>query len=585
MSSERLIDSPPPECSKSVCRLTYSKIPFPLICSAVFLICVGLTKPFTDSGFDDDWSYSHVALKLAETGGLHYNGWGSPMLLPQVLWGAAWIRLFGFSFDVLRFATLPFSLGFVLLVYALGRKIGLRSQLALFGSLTVGTSPLFLPLAASFMTEAYACFFTMLCIYAAICSAEARNNFPATLWLWVLAISGIVGGSDRQTVWVAPIALIPYLFWVKRLDRRFALHAVVAYVVCIVSIAVLLTKFSQPYAPLEIPRGELIQFVLHHLPSALAWMMSTVLSCLLVSLPALLFVSPLWKTLGVARHKASGLISAASVVFLLGVFIAFGLGPFGLAPFAGNVLSQSGILYPAQVALGFHPDTLPLWLRLGLTWGLAFSVITFAYLCKNKNICTPPPRVPAAVFTIFTCAYALFLFPGALESFIYDRYMLPLFPLLVLSIMLLFQSRVRSVPMLAWAFLVVFAAYGVATTHDYFAASRARVLAAQTLEKSGIPRTHISAGYEYDGWTQLQVTGNITGTKYGDPMQVDASTFWFWRYTTALQPDYVVEYAQGLKAVNGLPSLSFETWLPPFRRYVSVLKRADLPKAAEASGR
>ena len=35
-----------------------------------------------------------MALKLAETGRLHYSGWGSPMILVQTLWGAAWIRLF-----------------------------------------------------------------------------------------------------------------------------------------------------------------------------------------------------------------------------------------------------------------------------------------------------------------------------------------------------------------------------------------------------------------------------------------------------------------------------------------------------------
>lgn len=551
---------------------------YPIVCCAIILACLFLARPFVESAFDDDWSYSHVAMKLAETGRLHYNGWGSPMILPQVFWAAAWIRLFGFSFDILRFATLPFSLGFVLLVYALGRKTGLGPQLAFFGALTVGTSPLFLPLAATFMTEAYASFFTMLCLYAAIRSGEAEGGSLAARWLWVLAISGIVGGADRQTVWVAPMALLPYLFWIRRHDRRFALHAAVSYAVSIASIALLLAKFTQPYGPLDMPRRELTQLLLHNWPSAFGWMVSALLSCGLVSLPAFFYVAPLWKGLGAARHTASGMMSAASTSFLIAVFTGFGLAPLALAPFVGNMLTRFGILFAGQDLLGFHPNVMPLWLRLGLSWTLGFSAITFGNLCKHKKICAPLPRVPVLVFTIFSCAYLPFFIPGALQSLLYDRYVLPLFPLLVLSIMLPFRSQVRNVPPPAWACLLLFAAYGIATTHDYFAGLRARVLAAQTLERSGIPRSNISAGFEYDGWTQLQLTGRIKGTAYGDPRTLNSAKFWFWRYTTALRPDHVVTYSQSLGTGNGHPSFSFVTWLPPFRRYVTVLRREELPE-------
>ena len=360
-------------------------------CCAVVLLCVIIANPFANSAFNDDYCYSHAALKFAETGRLHYTC-GTTMLLPQVLWGAAWIRVFGFSFNVLRVATLPFSLGFVVLVYALGRKTGLQPQLALFGALTVGTSPLFLPLAASFMSDAYGCFFTTLCIYATICSAEARGNSSAMLWLWVLAVSGIVGGSDRQTVWVAPIVLIPYLVWNKRIDRRFTLHAFAAYAVCIASIALVLTKFTQPYAPLEVPRQDMFQFVLHNSSRAFACVTSALLSCSLVSLPAFLCFVPLWKKLGGVRLVAYCLVCAAGVVLLIVDF-----GAIGLVPFVGNILTASGILLPGQDALGFKPDVLPVFLRIGLTWVLALAVVSFRHLsrthrgivgpCPSNNIC------------------------------------------------------------------------------------------------------------------------------------------------------------------------------------------------------
>ncbi|HXJ39245.1 MAG TPA: hypothetical protein VNH18_08190, partial [Bryobacteraceae bacterium] len=117
-------------------RSFWTAFSYPILSCAIVLGCIAIAKPFANCAFNDDWSYSHVALQFAQTGRFHYNGWGSPTILFQTLWGAAWIRLFGFSFDVLRAATIPFALGFVVLVYALGRKVGLTRGLALFAAIT-----------------------------------------------------------------------------------------------------------------------------------------------------------------------------------------------------------------------------------------------------------------------------------------------------------------------------------------------------------------------------------------------------------------------------------------------------------------
>jgi hypothetical protein len=544
---------------------------FALACCAIVLVCVLVARPFANAGFDDDWSYSHVALRFAETGTVHYNGWGSPTLLFQTVWGALWIRLFGFSFNLLRLATLPFSLGFVWLVYALGRRIGLRRDLAGFGALAVGTSPLFIPLAASFMTEPYACFFTTLCIYAAIRTAEARPPSSA-LWLWALAVSGVVGGSDRQTVWIAPIALIPYLFWIKRRDRRFAIHVVATYAFCIASIAILLAKFTTPYAPLEVPRRELIQLVIDNSFVAFVCVISALLTWSLVSLPAFLCLVPLWKRLDGLRLILSG-VACAAVVALLG-----GFGGLGIVPFVGNMLTPSGILKPGEAALGFKPEVLPLFLRAGLTCMLAFAVASFGQLCWRLR--TSAVRVPLTLFAVFSGAYLPCFFPGALLGLTYDRYVLPLFPLLVISILVLFQSHIRTVPVTAWVCLLVFAGYGIATTHDYFASLRARTSVAESLQRRGIARDRISAGFEYDGWTQVQQTGNIRAPRYGDhPRWNSTDTFFFWSYTNAVRPEYIVINSQAITtSASGFPIVPFNSWMPPFRRAVVVSRRSDLVK-------
>ncbi len=267
------------------------------LCVSIPLLCILAAWPFADAGFNDDWSYSDIALRFAETGHFHFNGWLWATVLFQMLWGAAWIRLFGFSFDLLRIITLPFALGFVWLVYALGREAGLRRDLACFGALVVGTSPLYLPLAASFMTDVYGCFFVSLCLFAAIRSAEAKNSKSAVIWMWVLAISGIIGGSDRQTVWVAPLMLIPYLIWIRRTDRRFSIQATAAYAICICSLAVIVHRYMPPYTPLQISREQGLSLLAHRMLPGLGRLNGFFLASLQSIFPALLCFAPLWKRL------------------------------------------------------------------------------------------------------------------------------------------------------------------------------------------------------------------------------------------------------------------------------------------------
>jgi hypothetical protein len=543
---------------------------YPSLCGAAVLACVLLARPFANGAFNDDWAYAHVALKFAKFGQIHYDGCCSAMVLFQSLWGAAWIRLFGFSFDLLRIVTLPFSIGFVLLVYALARKAGLEKNLAFFGTLVIATSPLFFPLAASFMTEPYACFFTVLCVYAAICSAEAASSGSATRWLWILAASGILGGSDRQTVWGAPVALIPHLIWIRRLDRRFCFHAAASYGMCISCLAFMVVRFNQPYAPVRSPQ-QFFELVVHNSPTAVTYLVSLLLAGCLISLPALFCAVPIWKRLGLVRM----IVFAAVAAVLTYVFVS-GLGRLGLAPFVGNILSPVGVLGLGTDALGFRP-ALFLILRVGLTWLVILSVIAAGSL--YKILVRWPARVPWAVFTIFLCAYIPFLYPGALLGWTFDRNLLPIFPVMVISILLPLRSHVRRAPIAAWVCLHIFAGYSIATTHDYFSALRARVLAAEALEKRGISRVRISAGLEYDAWTQLEVAGRpMAGAWYGDSTKGNSTnTFWFWSLTKAVQPDYVTFYSRVSEPQrHELLSIPFTDWIPPFRRMVVISKRADL---------
>jgi hypothetical protein len=547
-----------------------------LSCCVIYLLCVLIARPFANIGFIDDWSYSDVALRFAQTGHIHYNGWGSPMLLFQAVWGAAWIRIFGFSFDILRAATLPFSTGFVLLVYALGRRVGLTRTFASFGAIAAATSPLFLPLSASFMTDVYGCFFSTLCIYAAIAFLEAQSTRAAQVWLIVLTVAGIVGGSDRQTVWAAPLTVIPYIAFARRRNPRLLRASLIALCVCVASLVFLITHFHTPYAVYEFSAAGALNLMLENGPYALRGLAALSLTTALMVSPALFCFARFWGRLGGAQVL---LVFLGCFLFVISCVLV--VGQLGAVPFAVGLLSHFGVLSVGVELLGRRPPALSIPIRIGLSVLVEFGAL--AYWLLNRGLVQRTSQglkvETRNTFLLFSVAYTLLLIPGSFAGITYDRYALPVMPLLIVCVLCRFQSRADKVPIAAWVCLVAFAAYAVAITHDYFETSRARVEAAHFLELRDIPRSLISAGLEYDGWTQLQFANQIPGVRYGDRVVWNTSNkYWFWNYTNALTPKYVVSYISELHSPGTSKVVGYEAWLPPHQRFVGVYRIEDLPR-------
>jgi hypothetical protein len=551
---------------------------YPALCCAGLLLCILLANPFNEAGFDDDWSYARVAMKLAQTGKMQYNGWGSPILLFQSFWAIPWIKALGFSFPVLRAATIPVSMGFVLLVYATGRAIRLSPELSAFASLATGTSPLFLPLAASFMTDSPGCFFIMLCIYSAIRSVQAEDSRGAAGWLWVLALAGVVGGANRQIVWVAPIVLIPWLFWARRADAGFRAQAIAAYAVSAIAIFTIIHFLSQPYAPLQLSHEEFVSLLRNESVKAASLVASLMLVSVLASLPAFCCLASLVK-----RVNPVWLLTCviALTAWTFAIIIFTGL----VAPYGNCILSWAGIVTEGQEWFRTKPASLAPWMRISLS-GLVnlCIVISIYWIVQNWHSLSAKP-----VLSIFTLGYLALILPGSLLGFAFDRYMLPIVPLVMLVILLQLARYRGHIPLAAWCCLMVFSCYGIATTHDYFAALRARVAAAHALERTGIGRDRVSVGFEYDGWTELERSEYVSVVQYRDLFADNhAKGFWFtfWNHTPNLGPDFVIlNQAFPKPAQGGELKVDFRAWMPHsadrlWRRGVRIS-----PAYCRASGR
>jgi hypothetical protein len=553
-----------------------AEIVTPLLCSLALIACIVIANPFVNSAFDDDWSYADTALRLAQSGSIHYSGWGSPTILFQSVWAALFIRAFGFSFNLLRLISIPFSAGLVCLTYFLGRRLGLRPSFAGFAALTLAVSPLFVPLAASFMTEPYACFFTLACVYAAIAAAESRSDSLAVRWLWVLGISGILGGSDRQTVWLLPLLLLPYLAWLRRSNRRFLIHSAIAYSVCLGSLAFVLLHFHTGYAVSDMSRKQWIVTAYTNFAAGIHSVGSVLLLAALMCLPPLLFAAPFYRRLGLRTTAA---IAALCLVIFDYLRSGFGDSP-GVAPFLGSIVTSYGVL-DHVTGLGSRPEIFHIYERYPITFLLIFAVAVWAYLLKAGSGRLTLPSTTTRILLIFAVPYICLLLPGAILTFCWDRYALTLLPVMVVLVLVPFQDLISRIPAAAWASLVVFALFGISTTHDYARYLQARATAIELSEKKGVSRMHIAAGVESDGWTQVQSTGNIGHVLYGvNPG--DRRHPWFSYYATAVRPDYVTWFSPRADIPRTtLVTVAFFNWLPPSFQAISVLKPADIPERSQ----
>ena len=538
-----------------------------ILCAGLTVVAVLATHPSLEMGLNDDWSYTWVARELAATGRFTYNGWIGAIIGVQAVWAAVLIKLFGFSFTLVRLSTLPFAAGCASLLYSLSRRAGLNPAFALFGTLSVTLSPVFIPVAASFMTDVPGCFFWLAAIYCSFLAVETGATVRAFGWMALAAVAGVAGGTVRQVVWFAPLLTLPAVALIRK-ERSVVMGAGLPWCATAAAMWLCLRWFNaQPYGftptPYEMePWLDLVRIIVESV-------LQIAVACLLLVIPVLALYLAAWrKWIRTPIQLTVGLLGAGAL--LASVWL------FGDSLLLGNIITPTGVLGPGLDLLGTKPVVLTVPIRCLLGAALiATTGVTAAMLFGNF----PPVEVGIrrlAVLLVPACmAYTVALvYRSVTEWILFDRYMILLMPLVIIPVLWHFQRRVQETPP-AWGWVIVglFALYGIATTHDYLAACRARLQAATAVTAAGIPRMHVSAGLEYDGWTQLEQTGRIPSPaeqEAASPRRYPVSPpYWYWAKTPAVDPVYVVAYSPVAGLMDSqFPPVEFTAWLPPFHRRV-----------------
>lgn len=565
-----------------------------LLCALSVGICILLTHPYLEMPVNDDFSYTKSVVDYARTGHILYNGWATTMLGWQVIWGGLAVKLFGYSFTTVRLSILPFAMGSAYLLYLILARFGANSWNATLGTLTLGLSPLFIPLAASFMSDVPALFCILLCLYLCQRAVHALSDRAAISWLCLAALSNVLDGTVRQIVWFGALVMVPCAAWLLRGRRRVVMAAAFVWPVSVLAIAAFNHWFAiQPYA-VNLKLWDASATRPFHV--GLAEMTVLGLTLMLFALPLLVaLLESLPRISGEYRRAARGMMISVPLFLLLPAVLS-SIHLF-LAPWLPDVVTRFGMTHIVDVTEG--PFLIPHSIRLAFTLLLLLSLAALGpwlaarpiHFLRRSEATSPDAQHFHDCFVLivpFTLANLSLLLLRAAQLALLDRYILPLLPAVILLFILYFQQHIREkLPRSTVAILAIFAVYGIAATHDFFSAQRARLFAAGLVENAGIPRTQIHGPLEYDAWTQLQTQGYLNEKKITIPEGAyqpaphhhappKECRFWFADYLTSVHPRYVIVFRPSpCFQATAFPSVPYRAWLPPFSRSVSIEKLAD----------
>lgn len=562
------------------------------LCVAIYFSAVAIIWPVVELATDDDFAYARMALNFARTGHFVFNGWETAMVGWQVVWGALFIRLFGYSYLTLRFSTLVLGALLTLLLHRVLLRSGVSSPAAIFGTLTVVLSPLFLPMVTSYMTDVPALLCIVLALYGCQRALRARSDRAALAWLCGSAALNVLDGTVRQIVWLGTLVMIPCAFWLLRARKGFKTAGATTWTLSLISILLIMVWFvRQPnILPEHIIRGQITPEVVRHMFRMCIY---GPLEILFFTLPVL--VAWIFELRSLSRKRKLQILCACAVATPFLVWAAHYNKIQGrLPPWWPNVISQYGILWSIPL-LGRRPEILPRPITsmagLALLAALTGFLIWFTRNAKRQWFESPvrEDQLHSNELSLYeTCililpfmtTYLLLLteraaFPSTFTD-VYDRYYLPLIALAVILLLTLLKHESRVIPVTCYAVLLLFSFFSIAETHDLFAAYRATASVRSNLEARGIAGADISGPWQEDGSNQIAAQGYINDDRvaaYRKPPhpELENCKYWFGPLVPALHSHYVLTIEQLDCLVPAeFPQVTYTTWLPPFQRPIYV---------------
>ena len=531
------------------------------ILALVWVVAAVIVNPIGDFPLNDDFSFGRTVYNLSERGILEFDDWLSMTLITQVLWGASFCKLFGFSFTVLRFSTLILGYFGVIACWLMVRALGLRGFFPALVALVIAFNPLYFSLSYTFMSDVP--FFSLLCLsilfYVKFFKSE---KFKWFLWANVFALATIF---IRQLGLLLPLTFAFTWLFAKKINSRNIALAILPLVIFLFFYLLYLKWFETTQGTPEtfgtFPK------LFKRLGQDNFWKVCLDRVGLLLIYMGLFFLPFNLLIFNWPKRRAVVIVVFGAIIF--GIVCMFGI--WQKFPY-GNILYNLG-LGPKALKDGIFFLNVEPQLPIGVVRAIALTGIFGAILLIinvvnaffDKEEKEPFLKTAKLFSTVAIVIYGGFLM---LDVHFFDRYFLPLFPFGIILLSSINTPNLggnfkvlpkfsRSIVLSTFALLLL-TTFSISATHDYISWNRARWKALDLLtnEMSKSPN-QIDGGFEFNGWHRP-----VKERTFG------AYKSWWW----VDEDDYVISFGD-LGGFHKMDTFLFNTYLPPATDTIFILKK------------
>jgi len=469
----------------------------------IFLIVEVIINPIGEFCLNDDWAYAASVKTLLSKGVFEIGSWPAMTLYAHVLWGFVFVKLFGFSFTVLRFSILVLSFVTLCITERLFFQMTKNKIYSLFIALLLLFNPLFLSLSNSYMTDiSFLCFFT-ISIYSfyLFCITEQFKYLIIGFSISLVTI------FIRQLGIVIPLGFLFLTFFMSLYEQKWRK---IMFTSSLFFVAILTVLFLfEKHVAISLDDTAAFQglfFSKRHLDFNFINILEKLYVRLgLMMLYAGLALFPILIPKGVdiwLKFKETSIASKIiAFIFLVLMVLVFHYYP------CGNYLYNCGLGLETTIDVmdldknreHTHFDILFLLIKCISVLGNILLMMTLFNFPKSIN--SFKTFLSQNTFLVF-CVFTAFLYQiliTASASF-FDRYSLCFF-ILCLIVISLKNQYIHRFSKATIIILIFYAAFSILSIKDYFNYNKAKTELINNLAitKNVIPK-NINGGFEYNMW-------------------------------------------------------------------------------------
>lgn len=453
-------------------------IPFGL--GLLFLAQFLFVSPRGEFALNDDWVHTEMIKHWVETGEFRFNSYVGPLLYWPLLYGAALVKLFGFSFTLLRVSTLVWLAALVALTYYFVAAQTKQHGLAAIVALTFWLNPISYNLAFTFMTDIPALTLTAA---SAILFWQALQTRQAK-WIWFGSVAALLGFFTRQTAGLVLPAFGAYIVWLHY-KKQSPFEFVAWFIPTAFATVGIIVGYTFLYFQNWLPGGVSLHAVpLSEFWEHLVWWFWYIF-IYVGFIAAPLAAGCIWqKKTWRDWHWWTLTMTSVVTAILIKIFTNTQL------PYVLNVINFFGLGPNKDVLNGVLQFQFPGWLWGAATVGAAISAATLAYTAFSKS--SNQKNESWWLWGAIINAAPLLFF----ESF--DRYVLPVAFLFVLFVVSKLNWTRAQITVGAITIAII-SVYSLTQTAFYLRWNAARWQLADRAAQTGAPLNSIDGGYEWNG--------------------------------------------------------------------------------------